>query len=67
MKAGRKAKHVPAPCELHIYDGQVLLGKTVIANDAFIAFDANGRKLGNFADQTAAAFAIGATQGGGHG
>lgn len=46
--------------ELHIYDGQTRLGKITIAEDTFTAFDASGTKLGVFADQAAAAFALGA-------
>jgi hypothetical protein len=34
------------------------IGGIKIAGDDYVAFDADGKKLGRFADQTSAAFAI---------
>jgi hypothetical protein len=38
--------------------GALGIGGIKIAGDEYVAFDADGKKLGRFADQTSAAFAI---------
>ena len=46
--------------ELSVYVGQVRLGRIMVeGDDDFIAIDADGNKLGIFASQAAAAFALG--------
>jgi hypothetical protein len=65
-ESARQNKPRSGPRMLHVYDGQALLGEISITDDEFTAFDVEGKKLGTFADQMAAAFAIGAAMKAGH-
>jgi len=49
---------IDPPCNLTVYDGQMLLGEILEHRGMFVAIDLDGKRLGTFADMRSAARAL---------